>query len=425
MKKYTRYHFFAILLAVALLVFCGCADNKSPLDSAVAYLVKNTETLAPASIGGDYTAMALAQTANNGSLIDEYKNNLLNYVAERKGILHSTRYTEYSRISIGAAAVGLDPKNIGGYDIITPLLDFEKVTSQGINGAAWALIALDTCNVTDNIGDIRLDYVEYILASQNVDGSFGRLSGSEIDITAMCLRALAGYTSDASVAAACERGIDFIAASQSDSGTFLSPYGESSETISQVLLALCALDMGLDDPRFDANTSLTDALLAYQNPDGGFSHLKGSKSDRLATEQAVLALIALNGKTSDLSCKVTVECTELINCEALKESKRELVPDDGIILSLSDVTFSEGETVFDVLTRVLKENKIHFEYSEVPMYNSVYIEGIGNLYEFDAGSTSGWQYAVNGEYPGVGCSQYQLADGDEIVWSFLLSINSK
>ena len=80
--------------------------------------------------------------------------------------------------------------------------------------------------------------------------------------------------------------------------------------------------------------------------------------------------------------------------------------------------FTEGESVFDVLKRVCRENKIHMEFSETPVYQSAYIEGIGNFYEFDCGEGSGWMYRVNGEFPNYGCSRYTLADGDTVEWVY-------
>ena len=66
-------------------------------------------------------------------------------------------------------------------------------------------------------------------------------------------------------------------------------------------------------------------------------------------------------------------------------ARKPLVPEDGIILPATEVTFSDGESVYDVLQRVCKANKIHMESSFTPVYNSAYIEGIHNLYEFDVG----------------------------------------
>ena len=92
----------------------------------------------------------------------------------------------------------------------------------------------------------------------------------------------------------------------------------------------------------------------------------------------------------------------------------ELVPADGWILQPMTVTFYEGESVFNVLQRTCKQQKIHMEFSNTPIYNSAYIEGIHNLYEFDVGNLSGWMYKVNGWFPNYGCSRYQLKDGDVI-----------
>ena len=98
--------------------------------------------------------------------------------------------------------------------------------------------------------------------------------------------------------------------------------------------------------------------------------------------------------------------------------KVELVPADGWILQPMTVTFYEGESVFNVLQRTCKQQKIHMEFSNTPIYNSAYIEGIHNLYEFDVGNLSGWMYKVNGWFPNYGCSRYQLKDGDVIEWVY-------
>lgn len=74
--------------------------------------------------------------------------------------------------------------------------------------------------------------------------------------------------------------------------------------------------------------------------------------------------------------------------------------------------------MFNVLQRVCKQNGIHMEYEDTPIYNSAYIEGIGNLYEFDCGELSGWMYQVNGWYPNYGCSRYTVQNGDTIAWNY-------
>lgn len=116
-----------------------------------------------------------------------------------------------------------------------------------------------------------------------------------------------------------------------------------------------------------------------------------------------------------LTCTLTIRCdTILDNLQWLDPEKKELIPEDGVIFPKTTVTFYEGESVFNVLLREMKRNKIHFEYAKTPAYNSVYIEGINNIYEFDCGELSGWKYKVNDWFPNYGCSRYQLKNNDSI-----------
>ena len=124
-------------------------------------------------------------------------------------------------------------------------------------------------------------------------------------------------------------------------------------------------------------------------------------------------------KGKSFTCTFSIECSTILNnLSDLDPEKLEMVPYDGVILKATTVTFYEGESVFDVLQRVCQENGIHMEASWTPIYNSAYVEGIHNLYEFDCGNESGWMYRVNGWYPNYGCSRYQLAQGDVVEWRY-------
>lgn len=131
-------------------------------------------------------------------------------------------------------------------------------------------------------------------------------------------------------------------------------------------------------------------------------------------------------KSTTYTCTISITCeTILDNWDAWDEwdkeaadAKKPLVPSNGVILGTTSVTFSEGESVFDVLQRVCRQNGIHMESSWTPMYNSAYVEGINNLYEFDVSQGSGWMYSVNGWFPNYGCSRYVLQDGDSIAWRY-------
>lgn len=130
-------------------------------------------------------------------------------------------------------------------------------------------------------------------------------------------------------------------------------------------------------------------------------------------------------ESKKLTCTLTIRCdTILDNMDKLRDGKETIVPKDGIILDTITVTFSEGESVFDVLKRVTRQQRIHMEFSNTPLYNSAYIEGIHNLYEFDCGNLSGWMYQVNDWFPNYGCSRYILKNGDKIEWLYTCDLGA-
>lgn len=98
----------------------------------------------------------------------------------------------------------------------------------------------------------------------------------------------------------------------------------------------------------------------------------------------------------------------------------ESVYDGGIILAETDVSLAFGESVYDILAEVTAENRIHLETNGAK--DSVYVEGIANLYEFQHGDLSGWVYLVNGERPSESAGEYVLKDGDKIEWIYSLAL---
>ena len=128
---------------------------------------------------------------------------------------------------------------------------------------------------------------------------------------------------------------------------------------------------------------------------------------------------------AEYTCTLSISCATILdNMDLCKEEKRELVPEDGWILKPMTVTFYEGESVFNVLQRTCKQQKIHMEFVNTPAYHSAYIEGIHNLYEFDVGNLSGWMYKVNDWFPNYGCSRYRLQDGDVVEWKYTCDLGS-
>lgn len=119
---------------------------------------------------------------------------------------------------------------------------------------------------------------------------------------------------------------------------------------------------------------------------------------------------------------ICVDCSDLSQQmdKLQKEEIREYIPADGMILPETEYEFAEGATVYDCLYETCRENDVQLESTEDSMYHSRYVEGIGHLYEMDAGKRSGWTYYVNGEMPDVGCSKCELHDGDQIRWVYVV-----
>ena len=131
-----------------------------------------------------------------------------------------------------------------------------------------------------------------------------------------------------------------------------------------------------------------------------------------------------NSGGSGNTCTISISCNTILNNmdKIDDEAVAAIVPASGVILSATTVTFTEGESVFDVLQRVCRDNGIQMDSKWTPKYNSAYVKGIANLYEFDVGSGSGWMYKVNGWFPNYGCSAYELKGGENICWVYTCNL---
>ncbi len=124
-------------------------------------------------------------------------------------------------------------------------------------------------------------------------------------------------------------------------------------------------------------------------------------------------------------CTINISCaTVLNNMDKLKEEKKGIVPPGGIILSGYQVEIKDGDTAYDVLVRACQENRIHMDADFTPAYGSAYIKGIGNIYERDCGRLSGWTYCVNGKFPGMGCSSYDVHEGDTVEFLYTCDLGA-
>lgn len=168
-----------------------------------------------------------------------------------------------------------------------------------------------------------------------------------------------------------------------------------------------------EEPGQNTTEAPTTERPAHQKPEKPATTEKPETTEQKPTEEQTY------------TCTISINCDNILkNWNMLDRSKQSCVPADGWILKEVEVEFKKGQTVFDVLKDITKKKSIQLEYSFTALYGSYYIEGIHNLYEFDCGELSGWEYCVNGKFPAFGCSKYVLKDGDKIEWKYTCDLGA-
>ena len=286
-----------------LVSLAACGKEEPPIEKTARYLQAQIPEPTCAAVGGDWLVFGLARSGLKvpQKYFDAYYKNVEDYIVSVDGILSRKKNTEYSRVILAMSAIGKNPTNVAGFNLLLPLGDFDETVRQGVNGVIFALLALDCGgyelpqNSAAAVQATRDGYVDAILTRQNADGGWSLGGGaSDPDLTAMALQALARYRSRADVSAAVEAGLSCLSQMQEENGAFSSWGTESSESVSQVLTALTELGLSLDDARFVKNgQTLEDVLLRFAQDDGSFAHTPEDGGNLLATTQAFYALTAL------------------------------------------------------------------------------------------------------------------------------------
>ena len=368
-----------LLTLVLMLSLCvpALAVSKSELTSAVsesaAYMLNAVKEPQVGSIGGEWAVIGLARSGYDvpQKYWDNYYAAVEDYVESCKGVLHKKKYTEYSRVVVALTAIGADPTNVAGYDLLKPLGDFDKTIWQGINGPIWALIALDSgsydmpINTEAKTQATRQMYIDEILSRQNNDGGWsltskGGDSQSDPDITGMALQALAKYQTQPAVKAATDKALTCLSKMQDSDGGYASWETSNSESAVQVIVALCELGIDLNDSRFVKNgNTLLDNLFFYRNADGSFSHTaNGSGNDQMSSEQGfygiVAAMRAIEGKNSLYrmsDCPIRVSGNAGMNTIGLpnKHADVQKVPVTVPGTTFSDITNHANKTAIEEL----------------------------------------------------------------------------
>ena len=388
-------------------------EVQNPLEPVIQYL-HNTAVTEPTvgSTGGEWAVLSLARhNVKDVAWYHHYYDQVVDTIKVTGNKLSNTKSTDNSRVVIALTAIGADPTNINGENLLQPLADYDYVVKQGINGATYALIALDTANYSipqvNGVDEVttREKLIQFILGREIKDGgwAFGEVDESttpDVDMTAMVIQALAPYyKTDEKVREGVDRGIQVLSDLQGDNGGYAqtsigtSDTDRSSESIAQVICALSALGFDAQsDERFIKNDhSLLEAFLTfYDDKTGGFKHQQTNEEpDVMASEQAAYTLVAYdrlqNGQSglyemSDAQCmyicadnehkwdsgKVTKPATELekgirtFTCTVCGTTKEEEIPQ---VVKKDDPT----EATTEVTTEATTEAPAKVNYSKIPL----------------------------------------------------------
>ncbi len=304
MKKIVSIILTLIILSGTFTIsFAKDLDINQVIADTASYIYKTVSEPQIGSIGGEWAVLGLARS--DVEIPEDYFENYYQmaekYLKDREGVLHSRKYTEYSRTIIALTSIDKNPQDVAGYNLLTPLGDYEKTIWQGINGAIWALIALDCGNydIPKNpdakTQATREMYINYILEKQTSDGGWA-LSGdaANADITAMALQALSKYQDNDTVKSATAKALDCLSDMQNENGGFSSYETENTESSVQVIVALCELGISVYDERFVKNgKSVYDNLITFYDRGKGFKHTHTEDTNQMTTEQCFYALVAL------------------------------------------------------------------------------------------------------------------------------------
>lgn len=303
--------------------------NKSMQETA-ALMYKTIPEPVVASIGGEWTVLSLARSGIKvpKKYYEDYYKRVEKTVKDAKGILHRMKFTEYSRVILALTAINKDVTDVGGYNLLSYLSDFDNVKKQGINGPIFALIAFDAGNYDipidkkASVQTTRQGIIDFILDKEihkgtNKAGGWA-LSGTDPDpdITFMAIQSLANYMDQKEVKEAVDRALKIMSKKQLSTGGYNSWGTENCESTAQAIVALTALGIDIDtDSRFiktdkkgNKNT-LMDGMMQFYCKGGGFAHVNegydggggsGTGLNAMATDQGMYALDAyyryINGK---------------------------------------------------------------------------------------------------------------------------------
>ena len=451
---------------------------KPQMDAALAYILSTVSSPGLGTSNGEWSILALAR-ANFTVPDGYYEGYLAKVIAELQdaesggltsGQLDSRKSTENERLILALASLGITPTDVGGYNLLEPLANFDWTVWQGLNSTTFALLAFNANNfsipdvtgltrpVTANTSaqttrqgliDKLLD-LEIKKGQANAGGwAQSSTTTADADGTSQAIQALAPYynkTGYEDVTAAVDRALVLLSDIQSSNGGFTSWGTVNAESCAQVIVALTAL--GIDpqsDPRFiKATGNPVSALLSFYIDGSGFKHIATSGVNGIATDQSTYALVAYdrlkNNQTPlyDMSDMFTVpvepgESISIVlsyqeDSSGFKIMRKtiSIAPDLSEQYGYNDIFNGQKVSALDAVVaahiEIFGADKTLIN-SKMALSNSTYGDFVSN---FMGDGMGNMLYYVDGASAMVGAPEFELSDGslielfmvrDAIMWT--------
>ena len=443
---------------------------SAQMEASLAYILSSVPQPGFGTGNGEWSVLTLARAGvpipagYYEGYIEKITQELVD--AEESGLtpgqLDTRKATENERLILALAALGKNPANVGGYNLLEPLANFDWTVWQGLNGTTFALIALDankyeipgitglTAPVSANtaVQTTRQKLIDELLDLEINKGTAtaggwaqSSTTAADVDGTAQVLQALAPYYGKdgyENVTAAVDRGLLKLSSVQNANGGFASWGTVNAESCAQVIVALTALDI---DPQTDVRFvkqygNPISALLTFYVEGGGFTHIATqSAPNNMATDQGTYALVAYdrfkNGKTSlyDMSDVAGTEPIEVTF--RLVGTKSEDSDTYKTWIATKSYTVAADSKVADVLALALAEANLtptinaygYVSAITAPSVLGGYTLSEATIGEYPDATYAGWMFSVNNILSDAGMNDTALAADDAVVFFYSGDMN--
>lgn len=382
--------FFALMAAIILAL--------SPLANAGAFNSATAQSYLQSHQGGSpWVTMALSSLGVSNLNTDYLKN------------IIETSAIKYEAPILAISSLGQDPRTFGSVNYVDKLKTFYSAGQIGepatLNDDIFGILALTSAGVSASDSAVS-GSKNFLLSHQNIDGGWGFVtpgdSGSDMTAAGIIALLSAGVaSSDSHIQSA----VNFIKTAQNNDGGFTdnptSVWGTASDS-SHTAWAIWAIN-ALSSPMSSwskAGLTPVDYLNSNQDQSGFFKFQTQSPADALSPDLTGQAVIALTGKTLPLKI-ITAASQKTVNFR-IEGSAASVCSGNVAALTAMDVVKNAATAC-------------GYTYNIQSTSLGPYLNQINSD---TASGQTGWLYLANNVDPSIGAADYQVQNGDSILWYF-------